>query len=113
MVGCMADDSVDSIAAPLAKARWLPRVVVGQSSAGLAFHEQGHELADLRVVEPGIQGLDDLRDVGSGATGVGRHHSRNHLGELRGFIRLAHELFSIRLSPGAEPRTEWRLSARD
>ena len=32
---------------------------MGQHGADLAFHKQGYELSDLRVVEPGMHGLDD------------------------------------------------------
>ena len=46
------------------------RPVVDQRITGLAFHEQGHELANLRDVETGIQGLDNTSDVGGGAIGV-------------------------------------------
>ena len=30
-------------------------LAVGQNSAGLAFHEQGHKLADLRAFVPGME----------------------------------------------------------
>ena len=68
------------------------RPVVGQRITGLAFHEQGHELANLCAVETGMQGLDNTSDVGSGAIGVVGRYPRNHLADLGGFVRLHHDL---------------------
>jgi hypothetical protein len=77
---------------PLAGAGAVPRPVVGQRIAGLAFHEQGYELANLRAVETGMQSLDNTSDVASGAIGVVGRYPRNHLADLRGFVRLHHDL---------------------
>ena len=68
------------------------RPVVGQRIAGLAFHEQGYELANLRAVETGMQSLDNTSDVGSRAIGVVGRYPRNHLADLRGFVRVRHNL---------------------
>ena len=43
---------------------------MAQHIAGLAFDEQGHELADLRIVVPGEQVQDNPRNVRSGGIGV-------------------------------------------
>jgi len=63
---------------------------VGQHSADLPFHKQGYELSDLRVVKPGMHGLDNPLDVNRRNIGVGRCYPRHHLGDLRSFVYLPH-----------------------
>ena len=61
-----------------------------QHSAGLAFHQQRHELANFRVVESGMQGVYDPRDISGRDLGVDRRYPRDHLVNLHGFVRLRH-----------------------
>jgi len=61
-----------------------------QHSAGLAFHQQRHELANLRLGESGMQGVNDPRDIGRRDIRVDFRYSRDHLVNLHGFVRLRH-----------------------
>jgi hypothetical protein len=61
-----------------------------QHSEGSTFYYQWYEFADSRIVESGVQGMDDPRDIGSRNLGVGCGHPRDHLVDLHGFVRLRH-----------------------